>query len=42
MPGSWDGGDATVNDRNTAPALQKREVMPGADKAHAACAHKVW
>ena len=40
MPGSWDGGDATVN--ATAPALQKREVMPGADKAHAACAHKVW
>lgn len=33
MPGSWDGGDTTVNDGNTAPAPQKLEAMPGADKA---------
>ena len=33
MPGSWDGEDATVNDGNTAPASQKLEAVPGADKA---------
>ena len=33
MPGSWDGEGAMVNDGNTAPASQKLETLPGADKA---------